>query len=58
LKDRLAALLNNVELRLRMGEASRIKFRKSFIISQMVEKTVSVYNAAIDRKSPVLVNIK
>ena len=58
MKDRLAALLNNVELRLRMGEASRIKFRKSFIISQMVEKTVSVYNAAIDRKSPVLVNIK
>lgn len=54
LKDRLAALLSSEELRLRMGEASRKKFQKSFTISQMVEKTISVYNSAIARKSPAL----
>lgn len=57
LKDKLAALLNSEELRLRMGEASRKKFRKSFTISRMVEKTISVYNSAIARKSQALLKI-
>lgn len=54
LKDRLIALLSSEELRLRMGKASRKKFQRGFTISQMVEKTISVYNSAIARKSPSL----
>ena len=54
LKDRLISLLSSEELRLRMGKASRKKFQRGFTISQMVEKTISVYNSAIARKSPSL----
>ncbi len=57
LKVKLAALLNSKELRLRMGEASRKKFQKSFTISRMIEKTIPVYNAAIARKGPAYLKL-
>ncbi len=51
LTDRLERLLRDPLLRVRMGEAGRVRFERLFTIEKMLERTLRVYQAAQSRQT-------
>lgn len=48
LRDRIQRLLRDPELRRRQGKAGRLEFERRFTLETFVDRTVAVYEAALD----------
>lgn len=49
LRDRLVRLIQDPELRMRMGAAGRARYEAHFTLEQMLEKTLAVYGKVLKR---------